>query len=126
MRLAEAEPHSIEQFAGRQALQPREIFRIFLDEVGELVQQPAALGGSHFVPRPSFKCGPSGPDRAIKAAEPAIYDPNQAIPSKGLADVERMHRENGRTDYDKPIDLKKVVDDQFVDKAIAALGKAKN
>jgi len=65
-------------------------------------------------------------EAAIKAAEPAIYDPNQDIPSKGLADVERMHRENGRTDYDKPIDLKKVVDDQFVDKAIAALGKAKN
>jgi hypothetical protein len=39
--------------------------------------------------------------------------------------VERVHRENGRTDYDKPIDLKKVVDTQFVDKALAALGAAK-
>jgi NitT/TauT family transport system substrate-binding protein len=65
-------------------------------------------------------------EAAIKAAEPAIYDPNQDIPAKGLADVERMHRENGRTDYDKPIDLKKVIDDEFVAKAIAALGKAKN
>jgi NitT/TauT family transport system substrate-binding protein len=65
-------------------------------------------------------------EAAIKAAKPAIYDPNQEIPAKGLADVERVHRENGRTDYDKPIDLKKVIDDQFVDKAIAALGKAKN
>ena len=45
---------------------------------------------------------------------------------QSLADVEKTHRENGRTDYDKPIDLKKVIDDQFVDKAIAALGKAKN
>lgn len=65
-------------------------------------------------------------EAAIKAAEPAIYDPNQDIPAKGLADVERVHRENGRTDYDKPIDLKKVIDDEFVDKAVAALGKAKN
>ena len=65
-------------------------------------------------------------EAAIKAAKPAIYDPNQDIPAKGLADVERVHRENGRTDYDKPIDLKKVIDDQFVDKAVAALGKAKN
>ena len=65
-------------------------------------------------------------EAAIKAAKPAVYDPNQEIPAKGLADVERVHRENGRTDYDKPIDLKKVIDDQFVDKAIAALGKAKN
>jgi NitT/TauT family transport system substrate-binding protein len=65
-------------------------------------------------------------EAAIKAAKPAVYDPNQDIPAKGLADVERVHRENGRTDYDKPIDLKKVIDDQFVDKAVAALGKAKN
>jgi NitT/TauT family transport system substrate-binding protein len=64
-------------------------------------------------------------EAAIRKAKPAVYDPNQNIPAKGLADVERVHRENGRTDYDKPIDLKKVIDDQFVDQAIAALGKAK-
>lgn len=68
----------------------------------------------------------SSTEAAIKAAKPAVYDPNQDIPAKGLADVEKTHRENGRTDYDKPIDLKKVIDDQFVDKAIADLGKAKN
>lgn len=65
-------------------------------------------------------------EAAIKNGEPAHYDPNQDIPAKGLADVERIHRENGRTDYDKPIDLKKVIDEQFVEKAIAAIGKAKN
>jgi NitT/TauT family transport system substrate-binding protein len=64
-------------------------------------------------------------EAALKAAKSAVYDPNQAIPVKGLADIERVHRENGRTDYDKPIDLKKVVDEQFVDKAVADLGKAK-
>jgi NitT/TauT family transport system substrate-binding protein len=65
-------------------------------------------------------------EEALKKATPAVYDPNMEIPVKGLADVERVHRENGRTDYDTPIDLKKVVDTQFVDKAIADLGKAKN
>jgi len=65
-------------------------------------------------------------EEALKKATPAVYDPNMEIPVKGLADVERVHRENGRTDYDTPIDLKKVVDTQFVDKALADLGKAKN
>ena len=35
-------------------------------------------------------------------------------------------RQGLRVDYDKPIDLKKVIDDEFVAKAVAALGKAKN
>ena len=65
-------------------------------------------------------------EQALKKATPSVYDPNMEIPLKGLADVERVHRENGRTDYDTPIDLKKVVDTQFVDKAVADLGKAKN
>ena len=60
---------------------------------------------------------------ALKAAHPAVYDSNMSIPLRGLADVERVYRENGRTDYDKPIDLKKVVDERFVDQAIAALRK---
>ena len=64
-------------------------------------------------------------EAALKATKPAVYDPNMAIPVAGLADVERVHRENGRTDYDKPIDLGKVVDSRFVNKAIADLGKAK-
>ena len=65
-------------------------------------------------------------EAALRAGKPAVYDPNMAIPVKGLADIERVHRENGRTDYTKPIDLTKVIDEQFVDKAIAAIGKAKN
>jgi NitT/TauT family transport system substrate-binding protein len=63
-------------------------------------------------------------EAAIKAAKPAVYDPNQDIPAKGLADVEKTHRENGRTDYDKPMELKKVIYVVFVEKAIASLGKA--
>ncbi len=65
-------------------------------------------------------------EAALKSGLPAVYDPNMAIPVKGLADVERIYRENGRTDYDKPIDLGKVVDEKFVDQAVATLGKAKN
>jgi NitT/TauT family transport system substrate-binding protein len=65
-------------------------------------------------------------EAALRAGKPAVYDPNMAIPVKGLADIERVHRENGRTDYTKPIDLTKVIDEQFVDKAIAEIGKAKN
>lgn len=64
-------------------------------------------------------------EAALKAAKPAVYDPNMIIPLKGLADVERVHREDGRTDYTTPIDLKKVVDTKFVDEALADLGKAK-
>jgi NitT/TauT family transport system substrate-binding protein len=65
-------------------------------------------------------------EEALKKATPTVYDPNMEIPVKGLADVERVHRENGRTDYDTPIDLKKVIDTEFVEKAIADLGEAKN
>ncbi len=68
----------------------------------------------------------SSTEEALKNGTPVVYDPNMAIPVDGLADVERVHRENGRTDYDQPIDLSKVVDTRFVDKAIAALGKYQN
>lgn len=61
---------------------------------------------------------------ALKAAQPSFYDPDMKIPADGLADVERVHRENGRTDYDQAIDLSKVIDPAFVDKALAALGPA--
>lgn len=64
-------------------------------------------------------------EAALRATKPAVYDPDLTIPLNGLADVERVHREDGRTDYDTPIDLKKVVDTEFVDKALATLGKFK-
>lgn len=63
-------------------------------------------------------------EEALRKGSPVIYDPDMTIPVDGLKDVERVHRENGRTDYDQPIDLSKVVDTQFVDKALAALGKS--
>ena len=61
-------------------------------------------------------------EEALRAGAPVVYDPNQAIPLEGLADVERVHRENGRTDYEVPIDLGDVADTQFVDWALEQLG----
>jgi NitT/TauT family transport system substrate-binding protein len=63
-------------------------------------------------------------EEAIRNGRRVIYDPNMKIPVEGLADVERTHRENGRTEYTEPIDLNSVVDTTFVDKAIELLGAA--
>jgi NitT/TauT family transport system substrate-binding protein len=62
-------------------------------------------------------------EEAIRTGSPVVYDPDMKIPVDGLADVERVHRENGRTEYQDPIDLSTVVDEQFVDKAVGALGE---
>lgn len=60
---------------------------------------------------------------AIRDGEPVIYDPNQVIPVEGLADVERVHRENGRTEYEAPVDLSAVIDLTFTEQAREALGE---
>ncbi len=62
-------------------------------------------------------------EEAIRAGTPITFDPNQRIPVGGLADVERVHRENGRTQYSDPIDLGNVVDTSFVDWAREQLGE---
>jgi len=62
-------------------------------------------------------------EEAIRAGRPVVYDPNMVIPIDGLADVERVHRENGRTEYDEPVDLDSVVDTTFTDKAREILGE---
>ena len=59
---------------------------------------------------------------AIRSGTPIVYDPNQVIPVEGLADVERVHRENGRTLYEDPIDLTNVIDSSFTEEARALLG----
>ncbi len=64
-------------------------------------------------------------EAALRKGSPVVYDPNMEISTKGLGDVERVHRENGRTDYTAPLDLTKVVDDTFVKQAIDVLGPAK-
>lgn len=62
-------------------------------------------------------------EEAIREGEPIVYDPNQVIPLDGLADVERVHRENGRTEYEEPIDLESVVDTTFTEMALELLGE---
>ena len=54
-------------------------------------------------------------EEAVRTGTPVLDDPDLTIPVDGLADVERVHRENGRTDYDEPIDLSKVVVTDFAE-----------
>jgi NitT/TauT family transport system substrate-binding protein len=61
-------------------------------------------------------------EEAIRNANPVIYDPNMVIPLEGLADVERTHRENGRTNYEDPIDINTVTDTSFTEQARELLG----
>jgi len=65
---------------------------------------------------------PNATEEALRSGAPVVYDPNQRIPVDGLADVERTHRENGRTAYETPIDLDAVVDLSFMDWALEQLG----
>ncbi|MFA7460035.1 MAG: hypothetical protein WCY60_03405, partial [Trueperaceae bacterium] len=51
-----------------------------------------------------------------------VFDPNQQIPVADLADVERTHRENGRTEYTDVLDLSNVVATEFTDWALEQLG----
>jgi NitT/TauT family transport system substrate-binding protein len=62
-------------------------------------------------------------EEAVRGDALLVFDPNGVIPIEGLADVERVHRENGRTEYDEPIDLENVVDPSFVDWAREQLGE---
>ncbi|MDZ7799384.1 MAG: ABC transporter substrate-binding protein [Trueperaceae bacterium] len=61
-------------------------------------------------------------EEALRSGRPVVYDPNVELPLDGLADVERVHRENGRTDYEEPIDLEAVVDTRFTEFAREVLG----
>ncbi|CAM5767399.1 ABC transporter substrate-binding protein [Bosea minatitlanensis] len=98
-----------------------ERFVLAMTEAARLMQGP------DFLAQPNMdgylKYTASTPE-AVRNGGALIYDPNMAIPTAGLADIERVHRENGRTEYDKPLDMAKVVDERFVAKAIAVLGKA--
>lgn len=53
-------------------------------------------------------------EEAIRSGAPVIYDPEQEISLEGLRDVERVHRENGRTEYTTRFDPAEVTDLSFV------------
>jgi NitT/TauT family transport system substrate-binding protein len=61
-------------------------------------------------------------EEAIRAGNRVIYDPEMEVPVKGLGDMEKVHRENGRTEYSDPLDLSNAVDTSFTEKARATLG----
>lgn len=53
-------------------------------------------------------------EEALRTGAPVIYDPDQEISLEGLRDVERVHRENGRTEYRTAFDPAGVTDLSFV------------
>ena len=63
-------------------------------------------------------------EEAIRKSEPQHNDPNQQISIDGLADIERIHRQNGRVEYTEPVDIAQVVDTIFVEWALSVLGTA--
>jgi len=65
---------------------------------------------------------PGSTEAGLMSGAPVVFDANQEIPVDGLADVERVHRENGRTAYANPIDLADVVDLRFVTWALEQVG----
>jgi NitT/TauT family transport system substrate-binding protein len=61
-------------------------------------------------------------EEAIRGGSPVIYDPNMVLPLEGLADVEGTHRQNGRTNYEDPIDIETVTETVFTETALELLG----
>jgi NitT/TauT family transport system substrate-binding protein len=97
-----------------------ERFVLALAEAARLMQGSDYLSGENVA---AYIKHTASTEQAIRKGAPVVYDPNIAIPVDGLADMEQVHRENGRTEYDKPLDLAKAIDASFVDKAIRTLGK---
>jgi NitT/TauT family transport system substrate-binding protein len=100
--------------------QVAERFVVALAEAARMMQGDDYLAPENIAAYLAFT---NSTEEAIRGGSPVVYDPNIAISIEGLADVERVHRENGRTEYEEPLDLTTVVDDRFVTKAIEALGE---
>jgi len=104
----------------KQRREAAERFVLALAEAARLMQ------GDDYVSAPNMSAYlkyTASTDDAVRNSPPVVYDPNIEISIGGLADMERVHRENGRTEYDKPLDLAKAIDDGFVKKTIATLGR---
>jgi NitT/TauT family transport system substrate-binding protein len=61
-------------------------------------------------------------EEAIEGDRLLVFDPDQVIPVDDLADVERTHRENGRTEYEEALDLSGIVNNSFTDWAREVAG----
>ncbi|MBE0533968.1 MAG: ABC transporter substrate-binding protein [Rhodospirillales bacterium] len=102
--------------------QVAERFVLALAEAARLMQGDGYLATANIEAYITFT---NTTEKAIREGNPVVYDPDLVVSFDGLRDVERVHRENGRLEYKEPIDLAAVADDQFVKKAIAALGPFK-
>lgn len=96
-----------------------ERFALALMEAARMMQGDEYLSDENIAAYLAFV---NSTEDALRTGTPVVYDPNQVIPVDGLADVERVHRENGRTEYDEPIDLSNVVDTSFTEQALELLG----
>ncbi len=106
----------------RERPEAAERFVLALTEAARLMQGDDYLAPANMEAYMTFS---NTTEKAIRQGNPVVYDPNMVIPFDGLGDIERVHRENGRLEYTKPIDLKSVADDQFVKKAVSVLGPYK-
>lgn len=95
-------------------------FVLALAEAARLMQGEDYLAPENIA---AYLAHTASTEEAIRTGTRVIYDPNVEIPVDGLADVERVHRENGRTEYEEPLDLSKVVDETFTRQAIDTLGR---
>lgn len=102
--------------------QVAERFVLALTEAARLMQGDDYLAPTNI---DAYRTFTNTTEEAIRQGNPVTYDPNMVVSFDGLRDVERVHRENGRLEYTKAIDLSSVADDQFVKKAIAVLGDYK-
>jgi len=96
-------------------------FVLALTEAARLMQGDAYLADENIAAYLKYT---NSDEAALRSGTPVVYDPEMTISIDGLADVERVHRENGRTEYQEPLDLSNVVDDRFVEQAVEALDQA--
>ena len=96
-------------------------FVLALTEAARMMQGDNYLSEEHIE---AYLTYVNSTEEALRSGEPVVYDPNMVIPLEGLEDVERVHRENGRTQYEEPIDLDNVVDTRFTEFAREVLGPA--
>lgn len=63
-------------------------------------------------------------EQVIRATPPFIYDPNMAITTESIKDQEKVYRESGWTDYSQSLDVGKLFDTSFADRAVKIVGPA--
>ena len=95
-------------------------FALALMEASRLMQGDDYLSDENLA---AYLAYTNSSEEALREGTPVVYDPNQVIPVAGLADVERIHRENGRTNYEDSIDLESVTDTSFTEQALELLGE---